>query len=410
MTTDSLSVAIAGTFLRAKADPADCIWVTIHGHPVCIRGTRHVKPVKDEHGRLTHTEFSAMQSKFIDSRLSAIAAGELNAADIETSIAALDAKLAGLRNEADQAKPEALSKLMARIVPAQDEREALAHVLALVNRSYDQTTGDGPQTLAEKLAIAGVVSGLGKQAIRAALTGNASPQYNENARLRARIESAILTAGLAEPDALQTLMTVPYYESDAILAHIAGLASGPEAARAYIEYGQTPLYDLQQLGGIVVSNLPVYGRANCRMNTRVLTMGATSLTGDFRHELGHAIHATFGGHGLARSQSSMARLIEQHHTAVLARVAANPTGRQMKMSHEWYESEYGVVSARALDSIGEDFAEVFRVYNKYALQTRTGSVPDALDGFKQRFPLMTRWFNAHYTAALWGRLARNNEW
>ncbi len=174
------------------------------------------------------------------------------------------------------------------------------------------------------------------------------------------------------------------------------LATG-NIARAVEEYADTPMWDLQVLGGIEVLNTPVDGQAVCYMNSRKLRMGSTSVTGDFRHELGHAVRAFFG------STSSLTRAVKHHYNEVMEKVKANPAGKNSKMSHDWYEENYGVIGSRALDNFEEDFAEHYRGYHKAVYQDKQNGDSKNLDRYRQLHPEMAKIFDAHYTAALLAR-------
>lgn len=168
------------------------------------------------------------------------------------------------------------------------------------------------------------------------------------------------------------------------------LSSGNGKARAIQEYAQTPVRDLKCLSGIRVESEPVHGQANCSPSGKV-TMGSTSVTGDFRHELGHAILFAYQG-------TALAARVNQLHNEAMSKVKANPKGLQEKLSHDFYETTYGVIGRRALDSVHEDFAEHYRGYHKAIYQqTVTKENPNALKIYRERFPGWAKLWDAHYT-------------
>lgn len=173
-------------------------------------------------------------------------------------------------------------------------------------------------------------------------------------------------------------------------AIVDAIGHGPAIGRAHVEYKTTPTCDLRVLSGIRVEGHPVHGQANCSQ-ARVVTMGSTSVTGDFRHELGHAI--------LFSLTAAVYAHIQKLHAASKARAQANPAGLVKKLDHEFYETQYGVIGRRAMDSCHEDFAEHYRGYQKAVYRTRTGEDPQALARYASRFPEWSRFWDAYYTAS-----------
>jgi len=208
----------------------------------------------------------------------------------------------------------------------------------------------------------------------------------------ARVAAAAkhLVEGTAIPDAV---LQVIGSNDPAKLDFIKAISTGPMKARAIHEFKDTPLNDLAVLSEINVKDEPLAGQAVCYMQTRKLGMGSTSVTGDFRHELGHAIHASIMG-------SPLDEHIQKLHAETLAKVKANPAGIKAKLTHEFYETTYGVIGRRALDNDKEDVAEHYRGYHKAVYRTRTGEDSQALAKYKERFPGWAKLWDAIYTAQL----------
>jgi hypothetical protein len=173
-------------------------------------------------------------------------------------------------------------------------------------------------------------------------------------------------------------------------AIVKAIGHGPAIDRAVAEYKSTPTADLLVLTAIRVEAAPVFGQANCSGSK--VTMGSTSVTGDFRHELGHAIHNSL--------TPALVDFVKALHAASIARSKANPLGYHTKQSHEWYEVNLGIIGRRALDSWRENFAEHYRGYQKAVWQVRTGSDPEALNRYATRFPEWSRFWDAYYGATL----------
>lgn len=228
-----------------------------------------------------------------------------------------------------------------------------------------------------------------KPVIRAA--GVASPMTEggvaESAKRVAKM-AALIQGGGETKDAV---LAVVDSGGAAKAALIKQLTTGAAADRAVKEYADTPTADLECLSAIEVRGEPVHGQANCNMGTRKVTMGSTSVTGDFRHELGHALHGA-----LLKNQIVNAYIAKLHAEA-MAKVKANPAGLAAKLTHEFYETTYGVIGRRALDDEKEDVAEHYRGYHKAVYQTRTGEVQGALEKYRERFPGWARLWDCWYS-------------
>ena len=220
--------------------------------------------------------------------------------------------------------------------------------------------------------------------------------------MQARVEKAIALydSGSAPANAILQLK-----ESDADKAaksaFIDSISHGPAAHRAQKEYSGTPRADVEILSSITVKDSPVQGQANCSLGSRAVTMGSTSVTGDFRHELGHALRAAWGGSGGPSAKTALTNAVFKLHAEAMAKATSNPAGVKQKLDHEFYETNYGVIGKRALDSVEEDFAEHYRGYHKAVFQSQ--NEPDkknALEKYNQRFPGWAKLFNAWYGAQL----------
>lgn len=222
--------------------------------------------------------------------------------------------------------------------------------------------------------------------------GHATPGTDEGRKLnQARVDLAaeLLASGAAEPDAVLGVIDA---SEPGKLAFVKAIAGGPAAARALTEYRDTPRADLECLSAVFVDDKPVHGQACCYMADRRLMMGSTSVTGDFRHELGHALH------GAMMKNAALEAHIAALHKEALAKAKANPAGMQKKLDHEFYETAYGVIGRRAMDDEKEDVAEHYRGYHKAVFRTRTGEDPDALKRYRERFPGWAKLWDAWYGA------------
>jgi hypothetical protein len=257
---------------------------------------------------------------------------------------------------------------------------------------------------AELAGLIAQATGLTKEQIRAAVSGHAKPS-SAAAQHRAKIADAILSNGWAKKDAILEVMK--HHDEKENESFVKSIAQG-DVQRAIKEYGQTPLYDLQVLGGIRVESHPVHGQAFCKMLTREVIMGSTSVTGDFRHELGHAVRAAMAGE--AHQKNALTQAVADHYEQVKQRMKEHPEGRQTKMPYEWYETTYGVIGRRGTDNWEEDFAEHYRGYHRELYRDRNeGGGGKFLQQYRARHPQMAALFDAHYTAAWLGALARKGE-
>ena len=265
--------------------------------------------------------------------------------------------------------------------------------------------GHGAKLLVDAIATH---TGLTHDQVRAALVAEtADIKHNQVAQHRGRIEGAILAGGHARQNAVLELLDGGYHEAAHVNARLDQIGHG-DVARAKLEYAHTPLYDLEVVGSVSVVNEHLKGQAWCEFS-RKLTMGlgpdGDHVTGDFRHELGHAVRFSWG------LESPMSKAVFDHFDQVEARVAAEPLGTTTKQSHEWYEEHYGIIGRRALDSAEEDAAEHYRGYHREVLRHRFKKAGGGqLDTYRQRHPEMAALWDARYTAAILASLARKGEW
>lgn len=257
-------------------------------------------------------------------------------------------------------------------------------------------------------------TGLTREQVREALQGPASPKENARMKRRVQIETSLLKTGLAHENALSKLLA-EHQDSKAVAEHLNKIVSASEKgmAAAVEQYKAVPLYDLQVLSGVKVADKPIEGYAVCYMNERRLTIGirpdtGTWATGDFRHELGHAIHGGCLG-------SALDDVIKAHYKAVKSAVAEHGKA-PMKgpQSSDWYEEKIGVTGKRGLDDAKEDWAEHYRCYHRAWYQEnvlhakKKGSA--SLAEYRNRHPEMAAVMDARYTAALLGQLAAKGAW
>jgi len=243
-------------------------------------------------------------------------------------------------------------------------------------------------------------TGLTKQAITAALTQDASPANKSRAVDRVIITAAILKDGTAMPDAIMAL--VNKQDKGAIATRVKEISSG-QTDRALKEYSETPIHDLNILSAIGVKDHALSGQAVCYMDSRKVEMGTTSVTGDFRHELGHAIRASWGGDSWS-NKTELTKAVSVEYDDALKRVKADPPPLGVKLNHDDYETKYGVVGRRSLDNWEEHAAEHYRLYHREVYRDRNeGGNGKYLKQYRQRHPRWANIWDAHYTAALIGQ-------
>lgn len=269
----------------------------------------------------------------------------------------------------------------------------------------------GPLDVAAVVAAVSKATGLSPQAMRAALTGSCDPTApggNQRAAARAKIEGAIHAGGHAVPHALVHLLDGGYHDKAAHAQLVADLVKGGAPGQGAKEYGQTPLYDLQVVSEVRISAKPIAGQAVCYLQTRALAVGpgpeGKHVTGDFRHELGHAVDFA-----LIEAPAAFRDAIDGHWKKAQGAAKKQGTKPPPGAGEDWCETTFGVMSLRGLDNAKEDFAEHYRGYHREALRHRKKK-GGQLDIYAERHPAYAAIWDAHYTAALLAAAAAKGEW
>ena len=282
------------------------------------------------------------------------------------------------------------------------------------SREESRVAGEMHHKLKEAIDAVKYATGFSDEKIREALTGNAGPDQKETVKARQAIESAILTSGTDIKNAVVGVLAAQ--DPTANHALIQKIGKG-DIDRLKKELAGVPHYDLQILGGLNWKAEPVKGQANCKLATRVLTMGKGCPTGDARHELGHAILAyldgTGGSNGIPiHAGTPMAKAAEIEYNAAMAKAKAEPQtvptlgGKKIEgvLGHEHYETKFGVAGSRSFDSWHENAAEFYRLYHRELYRDKfEGGNGKCLEQFRERHPGWARIFDAHYTAAAIGQ-------
>lgn len=262
-----------------------------------------------------------------------------------------------------------------------------------------QPSGGGKPAGIPKIADIAAAIGRSEAEVQAAVKGGADPSKAHNAQVRAEVTAHLLTSGGAVPDAVTKILDA--HDKQAVSAKVASLTTGNVSA-AQKEFADTPMYDLQVLSKMTVQAGPVSGEAVCNMASRSLTMGSTTRSGSYRHELGHAIHSALAGKDWTGKNANTEAITNEYKTA-LGKVKSDPP-KGVKLSHEEYETKYGVVGARGLDNDKENFAEHYRLYHRELYRDRNeGGNGKFLAQYRERHPGMAKIFDAHYTTALLGQ-------
>jgi len=292
-------------------------------------------------------------------------------------------------------KPLAAQKVLANLPPV----------------SGTQTeTGTGPQQAGfdHQAALDHItkVTGLNAPAIKTALTASSVVGDANLKQMRGDIVHALFqNEALLHKDAL--LAVLAQQAPGALEAKVDQVVKGsPKAiARAKQEYADVPVFDLATVSKVVVHDKTIGGYATAQLQTGEINIGVRPktgdwATGDWRHELGHIIHGTFIGRPLDEE------VIHTEWVKAIKRQKANPHGPD---NADWFEEHWGVVGPRAVDSRLEFIAEAFRGYHRTLHQQKAGTKvkgSNTLDLFRTRHPTMSRFMDAHYTAALLGELAK----
>lgn len=238
-----------------------------------------------------------------------------------------------------------------------------------------------------------------------AFSGRVSPaNYGEASRAGRRIAGMekIHQSGAVVPDAAVKLMQT--HDQEATRRFVAAISEG-NIPWALKEFQDTPLYDLQVLGGITVRDSAVPGRAVCQMNSREITMGQGSKTGDFRHELGHAIRAAMGGESGYDGKTFITKMVKDEFKKVQERIAADPSlmNGHGHVDTDALQKAYGIVSARGADNWEENFAEQYRGYHRALFRDRKEGGTKHLDNYKAWNPGFAKIWDVWYSGALRGQ-------
>lgn len=266
-----------------------------------------------------------------------------------------------------------------------------------------------PGALAQSLSGA---TGLSVAEIRDAVTGPADPLSEDGAKraeVRARLQAALLSQGLERPDAVTEILGPENRKR--VKEFLSGVVKG-DLDRAVKEFGDIPVYDLRVLSRVKLVPKKFPGRAQAHMTKRSIRIGLGSsgdyVTGDFRHELGHVVHAA------EMLDPDLEAAALAHFKQVQKRRKATPQGGPGKMDSNWYEENWGVTGKRGADNHQEDQAEHYRVYHRtLRYQTKgatTGKGSLTLDVYRQRHPEMARRHDARYTLALMDAWAQEGKW
>jgi len=268
---------------------------------------------------------------------------------------------------------------------------------------HDQSThGRGKRrgTLSETLEVVKKGTGYDEKTIRDAMTGDCSANNPARAKVRAKVVGAIYASGTMQKDAVMDVLDGDSFAAKKRLIEKKTIGNKNEAVK---ELATVPEYDLHVVGKIIVMDHPMLGEAMCDMATRDLTMGANTRSGSYRHELGHAVRSAMGGDSYL-SKRVITRAVNKEYGKVEKRIAKNPAGVEKKLSHEWYEKNYGVAGRRSLDHWEENFAEHYRLYHREIYRDRhEGGGGKHLAQYRERHSGMAKIFDAWYTGALLGR-------
>jgi len=104
--------------------------------------------------------------------------------------------------------------------------------------------------------------------------------------------------------------------------------------------------------------------------------------------------------GTYEQKNALTEAVAQHYKESMAKVKALPLSTSNKLTHEFFETQYGVVGKRGLDNWEEDFAEHYRLFHRELYRDRQEGTSKHMEQYRQRHPKMAKLFDAHYTAAL----------
>lgn len=272
----------------------------------------------------------------------------------------------------------------------------------LQDRHNQLDHGRGSGGLGKVLETVKKHTGFSEETIKDALTGDCSSKNPERARIRAKIIGSIYASGTAKENVINDVLDADSSSAKAKL--ISGMTSGSGGSAIPVkEMGGLPEFDLKILGGIHHSSSAIPGEAVCNMGSRTIEGGKGTRSGSWRHEVGHAVRSSLGGDSY-KTKRLVTREIAKEYDKVMERVKENPAGAKKKMSHDWYEDNYGVAGSRSIDNFEENFAEHYRLYHREVHRDRNeGGGGKHLAKYRKRHPGMSKIFDAYYTAARLGQ-------
>lgn len=260
---------------------------------------------------------------------------------------------------------------------------------------------------AKALDVVVKATGMTHAALKSALTSTSLDVATKTAR--ANIVAAIMKSDAHVHDAIREVLK----HHDVVQGdkHIDNVTTGSAKgiARAKSEFKAVPLFDLAALTKLEMFDKPINGYACAYMATGAMKVGVRPntgdyATGDFRHELGHLLHGTF------MHVPALNKTITSEYEKAIAKKNAKPHGPD---NADWFEENWGVPGPRAVDNEKEFIAEHYRGYHRALFQEQQQGKPKgskSLDEYRQRHPEMAKFFDAHYTAALLGELAKKGAW
>lgn len=222
---------------------------------------------------------------------------------------------------------------------------------------------------------------------------------------QSRVEGVIYKGGHARKDAVRDLLVLQ--DHGAHVERTLALAKG-DAARVVEEFKHTPTRDLDDASSLAAVPHVIQGQAYCTSNHDIVVglspYTGDYTTGDFRHELGHAVHF------------KMIKGADPTLKNACAAEWADLQGRRAKVkppagghTEVWAEEAWGAISDRSLDNWFEHAAEHYRGYHREVLRDRfkTGT---ELATYRARHPGWAKIWDARYTAALLGATALKGDW
>ena len=179
-----------------------------------------------------------------------------------------------------------------------------------------------------------------------------------------------------------------------VLEQLVNSPASDAMERASKEFSDTPVHDLHIANEVEYHPGHDERRGLALMHKGWMQVFGNSMSGDWRHELGHLVHATL-------DNGPSADLIHSEYKKAVSRAKQKPIPEGEKWDTNKVQDEYGVPSLRGLDDEHEFFAEHYRGYHRSVYQDKeAGGGTHHLDLYRKRHPEMARLFDAHYTAAM----------